>query len=86
MCSALSHRGPDGAGFALLDKGALAFGHVRLSIIDLQDGDQPLYNEDGSVCITFNGEIYDYKRLRGQLIHQGHRLSRSSDGRERKSR
>jgi asparagine synthase (glutamine-hydrolysing) len=75
MCSALSHRGPDGAGFALLDKGALAFGHVRLSIIDLQDGDQPLYNEDGSVCITFNGEIYDYKRLRGQLIHQGHRLS-----------
>ena len=79
MCSAISHRGPDGAGYALLDNGALAFGHVRLSIIDLQDGDQPLYNEDGSICITFNGEIYDYKQLREELIGQGHRFRTHSD-------
>jgi len=79
MCSAISHRGPDGAGYALLDSGALAFGHVRLSIIDIQDGDQPLYNEDGSVCITFNGEIYDYKQLREKLIHQGHHFRTQSD-------
>jgi asparagine synthase (glutamine-hydrolysing) len=79
MCSALSHRGPDGAGYALLNNGALGFGHVRLSIIDLQDGDQPLYNEDGSVCITFNGEIYDYKRLREKLMRQGHRFRTYSD-------
>jgi asparagine synthase (glutamine-hydrolysing) len=79
MCSAISHRGPDGAGYALLDRGALAFGHVRLSIIDLQQGDQPLYNEDGDICITFNGEIYDYKRLRDELIDQGHRFRSQSD-------
>ena len=79
MCSAISHRGPDGAGYALLDSGALAFGHVRLSIIDLQAGDQPLYNEDGSICITFNGEIYDYKQLRDELIQQGHRFRTQSD-------
>src|SRR5262245_55373047 len=79
MCSALSHRGPDSAGYALLDKGALAFGHVRLSIIDLQEGDQPIYNEDGSVCITFNGEIYEYKGLREKLIQQGHRFRTYSD-------
>jgi asparagine synthase (glutamine-hydrolysing) len=79
MCSAISHRGPDGAGYALLDGGALAFGHVRLSIIDLQEGDQPLYNEDGAICITFNGEIYDYKQLREELIEQGHRFRTHSD-------
>jgi asparagine synthase (glutamine-hydrolysing) len=79
MCSAISHRGPDGAGYALLDRGALAFGHVRLSIIDLQEGDQPLYNEDGAICITFNGEIYDYKQLREELIEQGHRFRTRSD-------
>ena len=79
MCSAISHRGPDGAGYALLDRGALAFGHVRLSIIDLQQGDQPLYNEDGEICITFNGEIYDYKQLREELIDQGHRFRSQSD-------
>src|SRR5258706_16257746 len=79
MCSAISHRGPDGAGYVLLDRGALAFGHVRLSIIDLQAGDQPLYNEDGAICITFNGEIYDYKQLREELIEQGHRFRTHSD-------
>jgi len=79
MCSAISHRGPDGAGYALLDHGALAFGHVRLSIIDLQQGDQPLYNEDGEICITFNGEIYDYKQLRDELIRQGHSFRTLSD-------
>ena len=79
MCAAISHRGPDSAGYALLDRGAIAFGHVRLSIIDLQEGDQPLYNEDGSICITFNGEIYDYKQLREELIEQGHRFRTHSD-------
>jgi asparagine synthase (glutamine-hydrolysing) len=79
MCSAISHRGPDGAGYALLDGGALAFGHVRLSIIDLQEGDQPLYNEDGAVCIIFNGEIYDYRLLREELIDQDHCFRTHSD-------
>jgi asparagine synthase (glutamine-hydrolysing) len=79
MCAAINHRGPDSAGYALLDRGAIAFGHVRLSIIDLQEGDQPLYNEDGSICITFNGEIYDYKQLREELIEQGHGFRTHSD-------
>jgi len=79
MCSAISHRGPDDAGYASLDRGALAFGHVRLSIIDLQSGNQPLFNEDGSICITFNGEIYDYKQLRQELIDQGHTFRTHSD-------
>lgn len=79
MCSAIKHRGPDDAGYALLNQGRLALGHVRLSIIDLHSGDQPLYNEDGSICIVFNGEIYDYKEMREELLKQGHKFRTHTD-------
>lgn len=79
MSSVMSHRGPDGAGFALLNQDSLLFGHNRLSIIDLHDGHQPLFNKDGSVCITFNGEIYDYKSHREELIKKGHQFRTHSD-------
>jgi asparagine synthase (glutamine-hydrolysing) len=79
MNAAITHRGPDNSGYALLDSGSVDFGHVRLSVIDLQTGDQPLYNEDESVCIIFNGEIYDYKPLRSDLIAAGHRFRTDTD-------
>lgn len=79
MASTLSHRGPDGAGYAVLANGRVAFAHTRLSIIDLKSGDQPLYNEDGSLCITFNGEIYDYKKHREELEGLGHKFRTHSD-------
>ena len=61
MRDTLRHRGPDGAGTELLDGGRVAFGHRRLSIIDLSEhGKQPMGNEDGTVWLTFNGEIYNY--------------------------
>src|SRR5215831_5851063 len=74
MCAAIQHRGPDGAGFAILNEGSLGLGHVRLSIIDLVTGDQPLFNEDGTICISFNGEIYDYIKWRKELIARGHQF------------
>src|SRR5271155_2467238 len=64
MCSAIAHRGPDGAGYALLDRGRVGLGHVRLSIVDLAGGGQPLYNEDFSIAVVCNGELYDYRELR----------------------
>ena len=67
---ALSHRGPDGEGFWL--QGNVGLGHRRLSIIDLQQGAQPLCNEDHSVQVTFNGEIYNYRELMGELQLRGH--------------
>ncbi len=79
MGSVLQHRGPDGAGFASLKNGAILFGHNRLSIIDFHEGHQPLFNQDGSVCITFNGEIYDYKSHREDLLRRGHLLRTQSD-------
>lgn len=79
MCAAIHHRGPDGAGYALLNRARLALGHVRLSIIDLHAGDQPIYNEDGSICIVFNGEIYDYKALRERLQDLGHAFRTQTD-------
>ena len=62
MCSAIAHRGPDGAGYAILDQGRVGLGHVRLSIVDLAGGEQPLYNEDYSIAVACNGELYDYAR------------------------
>lgn len=79
MSSVMVHRGPDGAGFASLNSGRILFGHNRLSIIDLHDGHQPIYNSTGSVCITFNGEIYDYKAIREDLIKKGYKFKTHSD-------
>src|SRR6267378_2877687 len=67
MTDAIAHRGPDGSGHFL--DGPAALGHRRLSIIDLsQNGAQPMQNEDGTVTVTFNGEIYNYLGLREELI------------------
>src|SRR5919197_826754 len=77
MCSRLTHRGPDAYG-CFMD-GAVALGHRRLSIIDLSTGDQPIGNEDGSIQVVFNGEIYNYRELRRELAARGHRFKTSSD-------
>ncbi len=79
MSSALRHRGPDGAGYAILDGGGLGLGHVRLSVIDLASGSQPLFSADQSVCVVFNGEIYDHASLRAELIARGRCFRTSSD-------
>src|SRR5262249_30383523 len=79
MCSAVAHRGPDDAGFALLDNDAVGLGHVRLSIVDLAGGQQPLYNEAHSIAVVCNGEIYDYPRLRQELMRRGHSFRTTSD-------
>ena len=77
MCGAMVHRGPDDEGIYLGD--GVALGMRRLSIIDLDNGHQPIANEDETVWIVFNGEIYNYKHLRGLLESRGHRLRTSTD-------
>ena len=78
MASTLHHRGPDDEGVYV--KGNAGLGHKRLSIIDLSPaGHQPMSNEDGSVWIVFNGEIYNYQALRSQLLAHGHRFKSNSD-------
>jgi len=77
MCDQIRYRGPDDEGFHL--DGGCALGMRRLSIIDLATGHQPISNEDGSVWIVFNGEIYNFKDLRRRLIGQGHRFQSNSD-------
>ncbi len=79
MCSVIRHRGPDGAGFAQLGGGSTLFGHVRLSIIDLATGAQPIFNEDHSIAVVFGGEIYDYQAHRETLIAAGHTFRTQSD-------
>lgn len=76
MAAILGHRGPDDQGFYV--KGAAGLGHRRLSIIDLSHGHQPMSNEDGSLWIVFNGEIYNYQELRRRL-QDSHRFSSRSD-------
>ncbi|HJW23708.1 MAG TPA: XrtA/PEP-CTERM system amidotransferase [Rhodocyclaceae bacterium] len=71
------HRGPDEAGLHL--EPGLGLGHRRLSIIDLSTGQQPLYNEDGSICVVFNGEIYNYRELIPELQALGHVFHTRSD-------
>ncbi len=71
------HRGPDEAGIHL--EPGLALGHRRLSIIDLATGQQPLFNEDGSVCVVFNGEIYNFQQLVPELEALGHHFHTRSD-------
>src|SRR3990170_866247 len=73
----LSHRGPDDCGY-YIDNSA-GFGHRRLSIIDLEGGHQPVFNEDRTKCIVFNGEIYNFLDLREKLIVAGHKFSTKSD-------
>jgi asparagine synthase (glutamine-hydrolysing) len=77
MAAAIVHRGPDDEGFYF--KNNVALGMRRLSIIDLVTGHQPIGNEDGSVQVVFNGEIYNFRELREELIARGHRLSTHSD-------
>ena len=84
MVGSLKHRGPDGMGFQTFppsDMGPdVGLGHTRLSIIDLSDaGSQPMSNEDGSVWIVFNGEIYNFKELRGELKNKGHHFTSLTD-------
>ena len=77
MCNRLHHRGPDGYGEFFDDQ--VALGHRRLSIIDLSGGAQPLGNEDGSIQVVFNGEIYNYPDLQEDLEKRGHRFRTKSD-------
>ena len=77
MCDRLAHRGPDGYG-CFIDR-HVALGHRRLSIIDLNTGGQPLGNEDGSIQVILNGEIYNYLELRSELQQKGHRFATQSD-------
>ncbi len=77
MGDRLTHRGPDAEGFHI--RGPVGLGHRRLSIIDLSGGAQPLSNEDGTVWVTFNGEVYNFQELRGPLEARGHRFATHSD-------
>src|SRR5215470_827762 len=77
MCDVIVHRGPDDQGF-LVD-GPLAMGMRRLSIIDLAGGHQPLQNEDGTISVIQNGEIYNFQELRRDLEARGHRFKTNSD-------
>ena len=77
MCDVIRYRGPDDEGVYV--DGPCGIGMRRLSIIDLSTGHQPLSNEDGSIWVVFNGEIYNYQELRQRLIGQGHRFRTNSD-------
>lgn len=77
MADSLYHRGPDGEGYFFDNSVALA--HRRLSIIDLETGDQPIFNEDRSVVVVFNGEIYNFKELREELQKKNHKFYTKSD-------
>jgi asparagine synthase (glutamine-hydrolysing) len=95
MTDVLKHRGPDGLGYAALNPGEALqepasefpgktpskvwLGHRRLSIIDLKGSKQPLRNEDGTVWVVFNGEIYNYPELRADLSKRGHVLKEAGD-------
>ncbi|HID72176.1 MAG TPA: hypothetical protein EYP29_05490 [Thermoplasmata archaeon] len=77
MMNKLKHRGPDDQGHYTND--SLSLGHRRLSIIDLARGHQPISNEDESIWLIFNGEIYNYLNLREELEKKGHDFSTKSD-------
>jgi asparagine synthase (glutamine-hydrolysing) len=77
MIRTMNHRGPDEEGLYI--SGNVALAHKRLCIIDLSSGAQPMGNEDNTVQVVFNGEIYNYKELRAFLVSQGHRFRTSSD-------
>ena len=77
MSDKIIHRGPDGEGFFV--DNSIAMGFRRLSIIDLEGGNQPLYSEDENLVINFNGEVYNYKELREDLIEKGHIFKTEAD-------
>jgi asparagine synthase (glutamine-hydrolysing) len=77
MCAALEHRGPDSRGIHAED--GVGLGIQRLRVIDLDTGDQPIYNEDGSIVVVLNGEIYNFRELRERLVRAGHTFSTRSD-------
>src|SRR5947209_2593653 len=81
MTDAIRHRGPDDDGFYIEDLGdvGVGLGFRRLSIIDLESGNQPIGNEDGSVQIVFNGEVYNFRELRRELEGHGHRFATEAD-------
>jgi asparagine synthase (glutamine-hydrolysing) len=78
MCDTVRHRGPDEEGIDI--EGRVGLGMRRLSIIDVAGGNQPLFNEDRTVRLVFNGEIYNYRELRRELESRGHRFATRSDG------
>ena len=77
MCAAIEHRGPDARGEFIAD--GVALGIQRLRVIDLETGDQPISNEDGTVVVVLNGEIYNYRELRDELESRGHRFATNGD-------
>src|SRR6266700_5916644 len=77
MTDTMVHRGPDERGFHVAD--GVGLGAQRLSIIDVAGGHQPIANEDGTVVVVFNGEIYNHRELRTRLETQGHRFATRSD-------
>src|ERR1700750_1272178 len=77
MCGVMAHRGPDDEGVYIGD--GVAIGMRRLSIIDLSNGFQPITNEDGTVWIVFNGEIYNYQELQEKVRSLGHKMTTKSD-------
>lgn len=79
MCSQMSHRGPDAQGIYINEDERIGLGHRRLSIIDLETGSQPMRNRDGSVIISYNGEVYNFRELRKELINEGSYFQTRSD-------
>src|SRR3984885_886831 len=77
MADTIEHRGPDDYGYYV--SGPIGLGFRRLSIIDLNTGHQPLSNEDGTIWIVFNGEIYNYQELREYLVARGHLFKTQTD-------
>ena len=79
MLPPLAGRGPDGEGIHIADPPAAGLGHTRLSILDLEGGAQPIHNEDRTVWVVFNGEIFNYVELRAELEQAGHRFTTRTD-------
>ena len=77
MCGALEHRGPDSRGLFLNQR--VGLGIQRLRVVDLVTGDQPIFNEDRSIVVVLNGEIYNFQELREDLRRRGHRFATEGD-------
>jgi len=77
MCDCMQRRGPDAEGIYIKDN--IALGHRRLSVIDIESGNQPMFSDDGNIVIVFNGEIYNFKKLRNELESLSQKFSTKSD-------